>query len=177
MLVRSVMLLAIAGAAAIELPRMIGSMVAEPSQGSGSQLSSKATPMAVTQVQVQPAGTVAIKGDARGHFQANFKLNGKPIEGMIDTGASLVAINESTARRLGIGAVHREFKYPISTANGQTLAALVKLDRVEIGSIRIDDVDAFILKDAALSGTLIGLSFLRRLSSYAVTDGTMQLKR
>jgi len=39
--------------------------------------------------------------DARGHFSAEFKLNGRKINGMIDTGATLIAINLSTARKAG----------------------------------------------------------------------------
>lgn len=122
-------------------------------------------------------GVSVLKADAQGHYRATFKVNGKPIKGMVDTGASLVAINESTARRLGYGAVSLDFRFPVATANGNTKAALVRLKRVEIGSIRIDDVDAFVMRDEALSDTLIGMSFLKRLSGYSSEKQALTMTR
>jgi aspartyl protease family protein len=122
-------------------------------------------------------GGVNLKADARGHFNAAFRINGKSFDGLVDTGASMVAINETIARRLGFGVNSLDFKYPISTANGQTMAAYVKLDRVEIGTIRVQNVDAMVLKDNALSNMLIGMSFLKQLSSFKVSGGEMRLVR
>ncbi len=102
-------------------------------------------------------------------------MNGKPVEGLVDTGASSIAINETTAKRLGFSSNSLDYRYAISTANGSTKGALVRLDRVEIGSIRVTGVDAMVLKDDALSGTLIGMSFLKRLSSFQVADGSLKL--
>jgi aspartyl protease family protein len=51
------------------------------------------------------------------------------------------------------------------------------LDRVEIGGIRVRDVEAFVLKDEALSSTLVGMSFLKKLASYAVADGSLSMKQ
>ncbi|MCL6705984.1 TIGR02281 family clan AA aspartic protease [Pseudomonas sp. R2.Fl] len=169
MLTRSLVILAVAGTAAVELPKVFTTSMAETA------MTENAVP-AASIATVQP-GKVTLKADDRGHFLGRFRINGKDVDGVIDTGASLIAINESTARHLGFIAVRTDFKYPIQTANGQTIAAYVKLDRVEIGSIRVKDVDAFVLKDNALSQTLIGLSFLRRLGSYTVADGRLELER
>ncbi len=110
-----------------------------------------------------------------GHYAGTFKMNGKPIPAMVDTGASLVAINVSTARRLGFSPAALDFSYGVNTANGSIKAAHVVLDRIEIGSIRIRDVDAFVLKDEALSSTLIGMSFLQKLKSYSAEQRVMRL--
>ena len=122
-------------------------------------------------------GGVNLRADARGHFNAAFRINGKSFDGLVDTGASMVAINETIARRLGFGVNSLDFKYPISTANGQTMAAYLKLDRVEIGTIRVQNVDAMVLKDNALSNMLVGMSFLKQLSSFKVSGGEMRLVR
>jgi aspartyl protease family protein len=110
-----------------------------------------------------------------GHYAGTFKMNGKPIQAMVDTGASLVAINVSTARRLGFSPAALDFSYGANTANGSIKAAHVVLDRIEVGSIRVRDVDAFVLKDEALSSTLIGMSFLQKLKSYSAGQRVMRL--
>src|SRR5689334_20853656 len=46
--------------------------------------------------------TVTLNSDRRGHFQTDVRVDGRSIEFLIDTGASMVAIRESSAARLGI---------------------------------------------------------------------------
>ncbi|URK88877.1 TIGR02281 family clan AA aspartic protease [Rhizobium sp. RCAM05350] len=96
---------------------------------------------------------------------------------MVDTGASVVAINISTARRLGVSTGSLSFDAKVSTANGIVKAAVVMLDRVEIGTIAVKDVQAMVLPDKSLSGMLVGMSFLNKLSSYRVENGALHLTR
>ena len=49
------------------------------------------------------------------------------------------------------------------------------IDRLQIGRISVEDVEAVVLDDSALSGTLIGVSFLNRLAKYQVEDGALLL--
>lgn len=118
-----------------------------------------------------------IAADETGHFSAQFSLNGRPTRALIDTGATFVAINRSTARRLGLRLSPADFVRTVRTANGTISAALVKLDRIEIGRVSVSGVDALVIEDAALNDTLIGMSFLSRLSRYAVADGAIQLEQ
>jgi clan AA aspartic protease, TIGR02281 family len=119
--------------------------------------------------------TATIPMDRSGHFVADFRLNGRPIRAVVDTGATFVAINESTARAIGVRLSGPDFAYEVNTANGRTKAARVTLDRVEIGQIRVAGVDAFVLRDTALGGTLVGMSFMSRLGSYSVEGTTLHL--
>lgn len=121
--------------------------------------------------------SAVIAADADGHFTGLFSINGRKEEGMVDTGASMVALNVSTAQRLGIDKADLDFRYAVDTANGKARAAYIRLDRVEIGPVRMEKVGAMVLEDKALSGTLIGMSFLKGLSSYKVEDGKLQLTR
>ena len=86
-----------------------------------------------------------------------------------------MAINESTARKLGFGANSLDFRYSVNTANGKTSAAHVVLDRIEIGTVRVREVDAFVLRDDALGDTLVGMSFLKKLRSYQVKGNSLTL--
>ena len=126
---------------------------------------------------IPAGGDVVLKADQNGHFSGTFKINGRKLEGMIDTGATTIAINRSTARRVGISLTSGMFKHKVGTANGTVLAARVTLKSVGLQSIRVRDVDAYVLEDESLSETLIGMSFLSRLKSYRAIDGQLVLER
>jgi aspartyl protease family protein len=118
---------------------------------------------------------VRLAADERGHFLADFKLNGRKVEALVDTGATTVAINASTARRIGISLKSSDFRHSVNTANGETRAAAVMIDRIEIGRVHVENIQAVVLDDKALSGTLIGMSFLKRLGKFEVENGTLLL--
>lgn len=120
-------------------------------------------------------GKVMIAADTVGQFTSTFKLNGRNVPGLVDTGATYVAINETIARQIGISGSELNYQYNVNTANGTIKAAHVVLDRVEIGSLKVRDVEAFVLKDKALNSMLIGMSFLKKLSSFTVKDGSLVL--
>ncbi|CCV05423.1 conserved exported hypothetical protein [Mesorhizobium metallidurans STM 2683] len=124
----------------------------------------------------QPLGRkVVVVADARGHFTSTFKLNGRQVDGMIDTGATLVALNTSTARRIGISLNASDFRHQVNTANGTIKAALVTIDRLQIGKISVESVQAVVLDDRALRTNLIGMNFLQRLEKYQVENGALLL--
>lgn len=124
-----------------------------------------------------PAGSEVLQADRRGHFLANFEINGRSVNGMVDTGATFVAMNERTARRVGISISGLDFIYAVNTANGKTEAAHVNLSRMELGSIRVQNIEAFVLRDNSLSDTiLVGMSFMRKLESFKVEDNQLFLK-
>lgn len=118
---------------------------------------------------------VVVTADGRGHFSSTFKLNGRQVDGMIDTGATLVAVNTSTARRIGLSLNPSDFSHEVNTANGSIKAAVVTIDRLQIGSISVDGVQAIVLDDKALHTNLIGMSFLNRLGKYQAENGTLRL--
>ena len=113
--------------------------------------------------------------DKSGHYFGTFKLTGRKAEALIDTGASAVAINLSTARKLGLNIRPSDMKQVVNTANGKARATIAMLDRVEVGRITIDQVQAIVLEDQALSTTLIGMTFLNRLKAFKVDAGTLTL--
>jgi aspartyl protease family protein len=122
-----------------------------------------------------PGRKVRLPADARGHFTGEFKLNGRRVEALVDTGATLVAINRSMAKRIGIDLKPADFKYEVDTANGKARAASAMIDNLQIGRIYIEGVQALVLDDKALDGTLIGMSFLKRLDKFEVADGALVL--
>lgn len=120
---------------------------------------------------------VRLSADPNGHFLADFKLNGRRVNAMVDTGATLVAMNVSTAKKIGITLTPADFRYQVSTANGNAKAAAATIASLQIGRIAVDNVQAVVLEDSALDGTLIGMSFLKQLSKFEVEDGALLLQQ
>ena len=118
-------------------------------------------------------GTVSVEGDARGHFTALARINGKPIRVLVDTGASSVAMSRATAKRLGVRVKRSDFIHSASTANGRVDMAVATLGEVRIGDVRLENVEAAVLPDGALDGVLLGMSFLGRLDSFRVENGNL----
>ena len=105
--------------------------------------------------------TVPRAGD--GHFQVEGRVDERRLAFVVDTGASQIALRESEAARLGIHPAARDYSVVVQTANGNTRAAMVRLNMVEIGDIVVRDVPALIHPDAALGVNLLGMSFLSRV--------------
>ncbi|TMJ54128.1 MAG: TIGR02281 family clan AA aspartic protease [Alphaproteobacteria bacterium] len=118
-----------------------------------------------------------IPRDARGHFQVDGRIDGQRIAFMVDTGASVVALNETAAARFGLRPLPGEYKATVSTANGTIKAARARLAMVDLGGIIVRDVDAMVLPDEALSENLLGLSFLSRLKRFEYANGQMVLEQ
>ena len=139
---------------------------------------SKSQTVKVTNVGEDYSGrNTRIKADRRGHYVTNAKLNGRNVEVLVDTGATSVAINKSTARRLGIKLTQADFKYQVNTANGAVKAAGATIDRVQIGRVSVTNVQAVVLPDQSLSVTLLGMSFLGELRSFEVKSGELVLRQ
>ena len=123
-----------------------------------------------------PAGRVELQAGADGHYHADAEINGRRIEVMVDTGASQVALTFEDASRAGIYVRDRDFTQPVRTANGIARVAPVTLDRVSIGDITVRNVPASVSERGMLGTTLLGMSFLKRLSRVDMRGGTLVLQ-
>jgi aspartyl protease family protein len=122
------------------------------------------------------AGTpnsLVYRADKSGHVLLDGAVNGASVRFMVDTGASLVALTLRDAEAAGISRSSLAFTQPISTANGITRAAPVKLREVRIGQFSVTDVPAVVHEN--LNVSLLGQTFLKRLDSYEVRDGVLTL--
>lgn len=121
--------------------------------------------------------SLSLSSDPRGHFQAEGRIEGQRIGFMVDTGASVIALNEKSAARFGLRPSRADYNANVTTANGTIKAARAKLAMVEIGGIVVRDVEAMVLPDEALSENLLGLSFLSRLKRFEYANGKMVLEQ
>jgi aspartyl protease family protein len=121
--------------------------------------------------------SVEVPRDAMGHFRAEGRVNGRSLQFMIDTGASMIALTADDAAQLGIHPAESEYTMVLRTANGTVRAAPTMLDMVEIGDITVQNVRAVVMPDGALSENLLGMSFLSRLRHFDYSDGKMVLEQ
>ena len=99
---------------------------------------------------------------SNGHFVAAGSVNGAPVTFLVDTGASSVALTTQQAVQAGINYTAGETGYA-STANGVVRTWRVKLDKVTINGLTLQNVEGTILP-ANASMALLGMSFLNRLN-------------
>ncbi len=120
-------------------------------------------------------GTASFRRGMDGHFTVAATVNGSAMPLLFDTGASAVVLSYRDAQRAGIAVEALSFTMPVVTANGTGRAALVTLERVEVGGIARRNVRAFVAERGALQGSLLGMSFLETLSRYAVAGNRLEM--
>lgn len=135
--------------------------------------------MMASAVPDSPAGvrSVTVPRDQRGHFETEGRIDGQRIRFIVDTGASVIAINESSAARIGVRPLRSDYNAAVATANGIIKAARMQLPMVQVGELIVHDVDAMVLPDEALSQNLLGLSFLSKLKRFEYAGGKMVLEQ
>jgi aspartyl protease family protein len=120
-------------------------------------------------------GTATFRVGRDGHYQIATTVNGAEITTIFDTGASAVVLTEADARAAGIDVDSLRYNVSVSTANGTGKAAQVTLDTIEIGGIVRNRIRAFVAERDALEQSLLGMSFLKTLSRYAVSANSLEL--
>ncbi len=117
-------------------------------------------------------GSVTVTRRSDGTFRVRGRVGGVAQESLqdflFDTGASSVVLTAENAAALGFKPRPDEFIARVSTANGPTSAAPIQLDSLSIGTITERNVNAMVARPGALSGNLLGQTFLDRLSRYEV---------
>jgi aspartyl protease family protein len=117
---------------------------------------------------------VTLRADARGHFQSDATINGRPVRVMVDTGATSVALRHEDAGNLGVRPVMpTDYTVPIATANGTARAARITLAEIRVGAVRVKNVEALVMPEHALGTNLLGMSFIRRLRNVELASGRL----
>ncbi len=121
-------------------------------------------------------GEARFRANRDGEFVVRALVDGTPVVFLVDTGATDVVLSETDARRLGIDPDALSFTRLYDTANGTVSGAPVRLGEISLGGVRVTAVRATVT-DGGLNQSLLGLSFLNRLSGFEVRDGVLTLYR
>src|SRR5262249_59271612 len=116
---------------------------------------------------------VVIAPSRGGHFRASGRINGRPVDFLVDTGATTIARTERDAAMLGIRPDERDYVGMVRTANGRVRVAPIMLSTVEIDDLLVHNVAAVVLPPGALNENLLGLSFLSRLRRFRFYEGAL----
>jgi aspartyl protease family protein len=109
-----------------------------------------------------------------GHFWAEVEIDGVRVQMMVDTGASMIALTPRDARLIGLDPANLRYTTPVSTAQGETMAAPVTLGRVTLGSIEMTRLPAEVMREDT-NTSLLGMTFLNRLDGYEVRSDALRL--
>ena len=114
---------------------------------------------------------VVLRRNRSGHYVAPGFINGRKVEFLVDTGATLVALDQRLGRRLGLegGAA-----WTVQTANGTVTGRRTLIASVDVAGIRQQSVPAIMLPDLG-DQVLLGMSFLKRVE-LVQRDGTLTLR-
>lgn len=131
-----------------EAPVSVGSSGTSPGDGAGQR--------------------IVLTADGQGHFMSSGLINGKTVQFMVDTGATNVILSEADARRINL-AYDKGQRVGVSTANGQVVGHLLRLQSVKVGDVQVYDVPAIVLPQT-MPFVLLGNSFLTRFQMLRQND-------
>ena len=106
---------------------------------------------------------VLIPRNERMQYQTNASLNGRQMAVLVDTGANIIAMNQSHARAIGLPDNAGDASQ-VETASGMINARIVMLKSVDVGGIRIENVRASVLEGKFPTTVLLGMTYLRHVS-------------
>jgi aspartyl protease family protein len=177
---RAIILVAVVSLiACVFVPRYAAQMMQAPSAAtSAATVVAVAHPdPAAAQSSIAASRSVVIAPSRGGHFRVTGRVDGRRIDFMVDTGASVIALKPEDAAILGIRPAERDYNAMVRTANGAIRVAPVKLDTVEIEDLEVHNVAAVVLPAGVANENLLGLSFLRRLRRFEYADGKLVLEQ
>jgi aspartyl protease family protein len=120
--------------------------------------------------------TVELPIGTDGHFHTDAEINGRSVNVLVDTGASLVALTAEDAEAAGIYVNEKDFTHQMQTANGLARVAPVTLDRIAIGDITIRNVRGIVSEAGAMSVSLLGMTFLSQIERVDMRAGKLILQ-
>lgn len=111
---------------------------------------------------------VVVRRAYGGQFVVRGNVDGAPIDFLFDTGASLVVLSAADAVRAGYDPATLDYRVPVMTAGGMTEVAPIRIGEIAVGGINMPRVRAAVARPGDLDTSLLGMTFLNRLTAYEV---------
>ncbi|MGX5173631.1 retropepsin-like aspartic protease family protein [Aliikangiella sp. IMCC44653] len=103
---------------------------------------------------------VVLHANRAGHYLVDGFINRRPVTFLLDTGATNVAVPGALASSLGLEPGQKRYS---QTANGTAVGATTRINSLEIGEIKLYDLEGAILPGMQGEQILLGMNVLKRL--------------
>ena len=121
-------------------------------------------------------GVIEVPRAFDGHYYLTLEVEGRPVEFVVDTGATDIVLSRDDAERLGIDTARLRYTGFANTANGTVRTARVALETLSLGGITDRNVPA-VVNEGEMDGSLLGMRYLQRFSRLEISNGKLLLER
>lgn len=129
-----------------------------------------------TQYKKHKPSEVVVQRNDYGQYITSGSVNGQRVTFLVDTGATTLAMNENTAKRVGIDYQLNGQEGQAMTAGGVTRSWMVTLDSVKVGEISVPNVRAAVVEGDSPYYVLLGMTFLDHVK-FEEESRTIRLKK
>ena len=119
---------------------------------------------------------IIIPKEIDGHFHLTVTINDRPIEFLVDTGASDIVLTREDAARVGFDPNRLDYWGMANTANGTVRLATIRLETVRLGEFIDKNIRASVNK-APMEKSLLGMRYLSKFRAIEISNDQMILKR
>ena len=129
-----------------------------------------------TSFQQSQDGAIIIPKEIDGHFHLTLTINDRPIDFLVDTGASEIVLTRKDAARVGFDPNRLDYWGMANTANGTVRLATIRLETVRLGEFIDKNIRASVNK-APMEKSLLGMRYLSKFRAIEISNDQMILKR
>ncbi|AIL65286.1 putative aspartyl protease [Rickettsiales bacterium Ac37b] len=137
-----------------------------------SKIVSSLLPMRAVQLK---DGSLMFSRQLDGAFHVEVIINGAKLDCIIDTGATNIVLSPNNIQNIGIEMSTLNFNIPVMTANGRGLVAKSLVSSLEIGPLKLNNVNVYI-NQAEMDTCLLGMSFLNQFSKVNIEGENLIIK-
>ncbi len=119
---------------------------------------------------------IIIPKEIDGHFHLTLTINDRPIDFLVDTGASDIVLTRKDAARVGFDPNRLDYWGMANTANGTVRLATIRLETVRLGEFIDKNIRASVNK-APMEKSLLGMRYLSKFRAIEISNDQMILKR
>tara|TARA_R110002049_G_scaffold23545_5_gene83470 strand:- start:26701 stop:27282 length:582 start_codon:yes stop_codon:yes gene_type:complete len=128
------------------------------------------------QIGVTDQGQIIVPRSRDGHYYLTARVNDAPIRFVVDTGATDIVLSQADAASAGFAPDTLQYLGRAGTANGEVRTAFVRLNTVQLGSVRDTDVAA-VVNQGQMDQSLLGMGYLQRWGRIEISQGELILTR
>jgi aspartyl protease family protein len=118
---------------------------------------------------------VTVRRNSNLQYLTQAKFNGRSAKVLVDTGANVILLNAQQARAMGID-YEKGQPSRVQTASSVVPSWMVQLESVELGGIKVNNVQAAVVEGDFPQTILLGMTFLKHVE-ISESDGVMSLSR